>query len=98
MNLTPVILGGLAGAIAPLAIFAYARKKKLQILKGHKWEVNLSDIKCPKCGSTDTKLDLKAAENLKFVPLTAVTNALTLPGPGTPVRMRCCICKSGFLG
>jgi DNA-directed RNA polymerase subunit RPC12/RpoP len=51
MNLTPVILGGLAGAIAPLVFFAYARKKKLQVLKGHKWGMNLSDIKCPKCGT-----------------------------------------------
>jgi hypothetical protein len=54
--------------------------------------------RCPKCGSTDTKLDLKAAQNLKLVPLTAVITALTMPGLGTPVRMRCCICKSRFLG
>src|SRR5712671_741941 len=54
--------------------------------------------RCPKCGGTDTKLDLTATENLKLVPLTAVTTVLTLPGLGTAVRMTCCACKVRFLG
>jgi hypothetical protein len=44
------------------------------------------------------ELDLKAAENLKLVLLTAVTTALTLPGLGTPVRMKYCACQHRFLG
>src|SRR5437899_12812667 len=54
--------------------------------------------RCPKCGSTDTKLDLTAVQNLKLVPLRALATALTLPGLGTPVKMRCCACKTRFLG
>ena len=53
---------------------------------------------CPNCGSSDTKLDMTALENLKRVPLSVVTATLTLPGIGTPVRLRCCACKSRFLG
>jgi hypothetical protein len=53
--------------------------------------------RCPECGSYDTKLDLKATENLKLVPVTALLSAIQ-PGLGTRVRMRCCVCKHRFLG
>jgi hypothetical protein len=53
--------------------------------------------RCPECGSDDTHLDLTAAENLKLVPLTAVTSSI-LPGAGTRVRMRCGRCSAKFLG
>ena len=51
MNVTPVIVAALAGAAAPLTLFAYARRKKLKILQGSKWGMNLSDIKCPNCNT-----------------------------------------------
>jgi hypothetical protein len=53
---------------------------------------------CPECGSDDTHLDLTAVENLKLVPLTAVTSSIIMPGTGTRVRMRCGRCKTKFLG
>lgn len=52
---------------------------------------------CPKCGSSEVRLDLGAAENLKRVPLTAVTSSI-LPGMGTKVRLRCEKCRARFLG
>ena len=36
--------------------------------------------------------------NLKRVPLSIATAAMTLPGMGTRVKMRCCACKTSFLG
>lgn len=53
--------------------------------------------RCPECGSSDTQLDLTAAENLKLVPLTAITSSI-MPGAGTPVRLRCGKCQAKFLG
>ncbi len=63
------------------------RKAKFKVFGG----------RCPECGSADTHLDLTAAENLKRVPLSALTSSL-LPGMGTPVRMRCAQCQATFLG
>jgi hypothetical protein len=51
MNLIPIVIGGLGGAIAPLVVFAYLRKRQLKILEGHKWGLNFSNMKCPKCGT-----------------------------------------------
>ena len=53
--------------------------------------------RCPECGSEDVSLDLRAVENLKRVPLSALTSSI-MPGMGTPVRMRCEKCKAKFLG
>jgi hypothetical protein len=53
--------------------------------------------RCPKCGSDDVSLDLSHVENLKRVPLTAITSTI-IPGVGTPVRLRCQQCSEKFLG
>jgi hypothetical protein len=63
------------------------RKSKFRVFGG----------RCPECGSSVTKLDMTAVENLKRLPLSAVTSSI-LPGMGTPVRMRCTKCKAEFLG
>ena len=50
-------------------------------------------------GKTDEERaqSVQAAENLKRVPLTALTSSI-MPGMGTPVRMRCGNCMAKFLG
>ena len=53
--------------------------------------------RCPECGSDDVHLDLRATENLKRVPLTALSSSI-MPGMGTQVRMRCRKCRARFLG
>lgn len=66
--------------------------------KKHHPKLKLFTVRCPKCGSDQTKLDLLATENLKRVPLSIITAGLTVPGFGTKLKMKCRASKHKFLG
>ncbi len=52
LQLSPALLGAIAGAVAVAVLFVVARKKKLVLREGSKMGINLaSDLKCPNCST-----------------------------------------------